>query len=300
MMDVVVVGSINRDLTLRLPRLPTPGETVLGSGRFSDNGGKGANQAVAAARLGSRVALIGMLGDDLVAVKLLDALRADGIDVAGVGTASGTPSGMAVIGLDDGGENMIMVDPAANGSLTADHVAGFGDLLASAAVVLAQLEVPLAAVTAVTRWVRGRFVLNPAPAAPLPPDLLERVSVLVPNATELGILSGSAPPSSPEEAISLAGRLQGPGAVVVTLGGSGAVMVEGGRGRHFPAPAITAVDPTGAGDAFCGGLADALAGDASLTEAVSWAVRCGAAAAMAEGARSSLPTRDRVEAMEEP
>lgn len=298
-MDVVVVGSINRDVTFRLPRLPTPGETVLGSGRFFDNGGKGANQAVAAARLGSRVALIGMLGDDPIAPELLDALRAEGVDAAGVGTVAGTPSGMAVIGLDDDGENMIMVDPAANAMLTVDHVNGFADLLASASVVLAQLEVPIAAATAAAGHTRGRFVLNPAPAATLPLGLLERVSVLVPNATELGMLAGGAPPSSPEEAITLAGRLQGPDAVVVTLGASGAVLVEGGAGRHFPAPTVTAVDPTGAGDAFCGGLADALAGGASLPEAVAWAVRCGAAATVRQGAQSSLPTRDRVETLEE-
>lgn len=294
-MEIAVVGSLNVDTTVRVPRLPVPGETVLGSGHFGDTGGKGANQAVAAARLGSSVAMIGMVGDDAAGATLLEVLRREGIDASGVGVAAGTGSGLAVITVDVSGENTIVVDPAANALVTPEHVTAHADTIGDAAVVLAQLEVPVAAVLAAARVAGGRFILNPAPAADLPPELLVRVGVLVPNATELARLAGGAVPSGPEEAMAAAATLAGPDAIVVTLGSRGAVVVADGHRVAVPAPVVDAVDPTAAGDAFCGGLADALADGADLVEAVRWAVRCGAITATRWGAQSALPTRADVE-----
>ena len=298
-MDAVVVGSLNLDTTLRVSRLPAPGETVLGTGRFTDTGGKGANQAMALARLGRRVAMVGMVGDDEAGRTLLRALSGSGVEVSGVAVSSHRPTGMAVITVDDSGENAIVVDPGANGSLGPEQVATCAEALAEAAVTLIQLEVPMAAVSAAVSAAGGRVLLNPAPAAPIPDEVLAAVSVLIPNATELARLTGEPEPPDPESAARLAAQVDGPEAVVVTLGRQGAVVVEPGRWKHLPAPPVEAVDPTGAGDAFCGGLADALIGGASLEEAVAWAVRCGAAAASRWGAQASLPTRAEVEEVEE-
>jgi ribokinase len=291
--EIAVIGSLNLDTTVRVPLLPVPGETVLGSGHFDDTGGKGANQAVAAARLGREVAMVGMVGDDDAGARLLAALDHDGVDVRAVGRG-GAPTGIAVITVDESGENTIVVDPGANGAFHPSDLAGAAGVVGSATIVLLQLEIPLDTVAAAIATATGTVVLNPAPAADLPRDLLGEVDVLVPNATELAALAGSVVPASPAEAIEAASGLDGPGAVVVTLGASGAVVVGPGVRLHVPAPSITAVDPTAAGDAFCGGLADALVRGESLSDAVRWAVRCGATAATRWGAQASLPTRDEV------
>lgn len=292
-----MVGSLNLDTTLRVPRLPLPGETVLGTGRFSDTGGKGANQAVAAARLGRTVAMVGAVGDDDAGVALLRSLAEAGVDTSAVGVLGGIGSGMAVISVADTAENTIVVDPGANGALDPRQVRRAAAVLSAAAVTLAQLEVPIGAVATAAVLTGGRFVLNPAPAGPIPADILERVSVLVPNASELGVLVGDAPPGGADEAARMARTVHGPGAVVVTLGAGGAVVVEGHRVVHVPAPSVVAVDPTAAGDAFCGGLADGLVRGLDLVDAVRWAVRCGAVAATRWGAQASLPTRGDVEAL---
>ncbi|OFW67228.1 MAG: hypothetical protein A2Z12_05800 [Actinobacteria bacterium RBG_16_68_21] len=299
MFEIAVVGSLNLDTTVKVRRLPAPGETVLGRDHFTDSGGKGANQAVAAARLGRTVAMIGAVGDDGAGPMLAAALAAAGVDTSAIRTITGTASGMAVITVADSGENSIVVDPGANGWLEPVHVRAAVAVLAEASVTLAQLEVPLAAVAEAARLTRGRFVLNPAPAAPVPPELLALTDVLVPNATELGVLLSEEPPAGPDDAARMARRLRGPAAVVVTLGAQGAVVVTAGTVAHVAAPAITPVDPTAAGDAFCGGLADALVAGADLVAAAHWAVRCGAAAATRWGAQSSLPTRSDVAALDE-
>ena len=295
--EIAVVGSLNLDTTLRVPRLPLPGETVLGTGRFSDTGGKGANQAVAAARLGRSVAMVGAVGDDDAGVALLRSLVEAGVDTSAVGVLDGIGSGMAVISVADTAENTIVVDPGANGALDPQQVRRAAEILSTAAVTLAQLEVPIGAVATAAVLTGGRFVLNPAPAGPIPADILERVSVLVPNASELGVLAGDAAPGGADEAARMAQAVRGPGAVVVTLGADGAVVVEGRRVVHVPAPSVVAVDPTAAGDAFCGGLADGLVRGLDLVDAVRWAVRCGAVAATRWGAQASLPNRGDVEAL---
>jgi ribokinase len=296
---VAVVGSLNLDLVVRVARPPGPGETVTGSDVFRNPGGKGANQAVAAARLGRRVAMVGCVGDDAAGRELLGSLADAEVDTARVRVVDGVPSGTAFITVGDDGENQIVVSPGANARLTAADVAAAGAALAAAAVTLLQLEVPLEAVAAAAGAAGGRVVLNPAPVRDLPEDLLAKVDVLVPNRVELAQLAGAGVPETVEDAATLAGRLPAR-AVVVTLGGDGALVVEDGRVGHVPAVPVRPVDTTAAGDAFCGGLADALAGGAGLQEATRRAVRVAAAACLRPGAQASLPTPADLEALSGP
>ena len=286
--SVAVVGSLNLDLVIRVAELPGPGETVSGGDLFRNPGGKGANQAVAAARLGRRVAMVGCVGDDQAGHELLASLEAAGVDGSGVRVVEGVPSGTACITVSEDGENQIVVSPGANARLTPDDVAAAA-AVRSAAVTLLQLEVPLETVAAAARTAGGRVVLNPAPVRALPAELLGRIDVLVPNRIELARLAGGPVPRTVEQAAELAGRLGGR-AVVVTLGADGALVVEDGRAGHVPAVPVRPVDTTAAGDAFCGGLADALAGGAGLQEAARRAVRVAAAACLRPGAQASLPT----------
>jgi ribokinase len=287
--EVAVVGSLNLDLVIRVAALPGPGETVVGGDLFANPGGKGANQAVAAARLGRRVAMVGRVGDDQAGRDLLAALEADGVDTAQVGVLDGVPSGTAFIVVGDDGENQIVVSPGANARLAPADVEAAGAALRAAAVTLLQLEVPLDTVAAAAATAAGTVVLNPAPVRPLADDLLARVDVLVPNRVELAQLAEGPVPETVEDAVGLAEGLAAR-AVVVTLGADGALVVEDGRAGHVPAVPVRAVDTTAAGDAFCGGLADALAGGASLRDAARWAVRVAAAACTRDGAQASLPT----------
>ena len=286
--SVAVVGSLNLDLVIRVAELPGPGETVSGGDLFRNPGGKGANQAVAAARLGRRVAMVGCVGDDQAGHELLASLEAAGVDGSGVRVVEGVPSGTACITVSEDGENQIVVSPGANARLTPDDVAAAA-AVRSAAVTLLQLEVPLETVAAAARTAGGRVVLNPAPVRALPAELLGRIDVLVPNRVELARLAGGPVPRTVEQAAELAGRLGGR-AVVVTLGADGALVVEDGRAGHVPAVPVRPVDTTAAGDAFCGGLADALAGGSGLQEAARRAVRVAAAACLRPGAQASLPT----------
>jgi ribokinase len=297
--EVAVVGSLNLDLVVRVPRLPGPGETVSGDDVFRNPGGKGANQAVAAARLGRRVAMVGCVGDDDAGRDLLGALAADAVDTSRVRVVAGVPSGTALITVAEDGENQIVVSPGANARLTAEDVAAAGAALAGAAVTLLQLEVPLDTVAAAAEAAAsGTVVLNPAPVRPLPAAVLGLVDVLVPNRVELAQLAGAPAPETVEDAVRLAGRLP-VGAVVVTLGADGALVVEGGQASHVPAVPVRAVDTTAAGDAFCGGLADALAAGAGLRDAARRAVRVAAAACLRSGAQVSLPTPAELEALAE-
>jgi ribokinase len=295
--EIVVVGSLNEDTTLRVPRLPAPGETILGHGLFSDAGGKGANQAVAAARLGRSVAMIGRVGVDAAATRLVGSLEEAGVDTSGVVRSAETGTGAAIITVDEGGENTIVVIPGANANMTPGDVEEFADLLASASLTLLQLEVPLDAVSRAADLSGGTVILNPAPASALPDELLVRSDVLVPNETELALLTNGPIPTSVDQAAALAEGVAGPGAVVVTLGSRGALVVADGDATLVSAPSVEAVDPTGAGDAFCAGLADALVRGTDLVDAARWAVRCGAAAVTRWGAQASLPTAGEVEAV---
>jgi ribokinase len=296
---VAVVGSLNMDLVIRVPELPGPGETVSGGDLFRNPGGKGANQAVAAARLGRRVAMVGCVGDDDAGRALLASLEADGVDRSRVRVVDGVPSGTAFITVSEDGENQIVVSPGANARLTEGDVAAAEAALRAARVTLLQLEVPLEAVAAAARTAGGRVVLNPAPVRDLPDELLGLLDVLVPNRVELAQLAGGPVPQTVDEAVRLAGRLPAR-AVVVTLGADGALVVEDGQAGHVPAVPVRPVDTTAAGDAFCAGLADALAGGAGLRDAARRAVRVAAAACLRQGAQASLPTPAELETLPEP
>ena len=276
--DVVVVGSANLDLVARTLRLPGPGETVLGSDFAEHPGGKGLNQAVAAARAGASVAFVGAVGDDDAGRTLHSVAATEGIDVSGLSVADGVVTGRAVITVDDSGENSIVVVPGANASA---HV---GDLPA-ATVVLAQLEIPVATVIAafaVARTAGSRTVLNPAPVpvGGLPDELLSLCDILVPNEHEVELLGGI------DELLA-----SGVAAVVVTQGAAGVTVTEAPDATTWSVEAfeVDPVDTTGAGDAFCGALAARLAAGADLRPAVRYAAAGGALATTVAGAVPSLP-----------
>jgi ribokinase len=295
--DVVVVGSVNRDVSVMTPRLPRPGESVTGTEHFYGPGGKGANQAVAAARLGASVAIVGRVGRDEHGPTLVSGMRAEGIDVSALGEDPENATGIAIITIDARAENTIVVSPGANMHLSADHVEQHRDLIEGARVVLAQLEVPTDTVLAAARMTSGLFCLNPAPAREIPDDLLEWVDVLIPNRSELASLAHVDEPGTRDETASAVRSLGRRAPTVVTLGSAGAILVDSDGVTAFPAPAVDPVDPTGAGDAFCGALACFLSQGTSLEKAVPWAVAAGAAAVTRRGAQSAMPTIEEVEAL---
>ncbi|MGY1733412.1 PfkB family carbohydrate kinase [Geodermatophilus sp. SYSU D01045] len=297
-MSVTVVGSLNEDVLVAVGRLPGRGETVVGREAVLAPGGKGANQAAAAGRLaGSGVAMVGRVGDDPAGERQRAALAAAGVDTALVLPTRGQPTGSATIPVEDGsGENLIVVVPGANGELTPDDV----DVPAvrRAAVVLLQLEVPLATVRAAADAASGLVVLTPAPPQPLPPELLRRVAVLVPNEHELVQLAGADPaPRTPAELAALA-RTLGAAATVVTVGARGALVVpEDGPVLLQAPPPVEPVDTTGAGDCLCGALGAALARGADLAGAVREAVAAAALSTTGPGARGALPDAAAVRAV---
>jgi ribokinase len=277
--DVCVVGSANLDLVATTPRIPGPGETVLGDSYAEHAGGKGLNQAVAAARSGAEVAFVGCLGDDDAGRRMRAVLAGDGISDAAVGVSS-TPTGRALIVVDGNGENSIVVVPGANLDVS------LPDSLPDAGVVLCQLEVPLEQVAqALAAGRRGgaTTILNPAPAAPLPAELLATCDIVVPNEHEVELLGGVA-------SLLAAGCR----AVVVTRGGSGVDVHTTEGVAHCPPFEVEVVDTTGAGDAFCGSLAARLAAGDELNDAVRWAAAAGALATTVVGAVPAQPTADRI------
>ena len=293
--NVVVLGSANLDIVVPVPHHPATGETVLGGHHDRIPGGKGANQAVAAARLGARVAMVGRVGSDDAGTTLRTALQEAGVDCRHLAVDGQAASGLALIGVDRSGDNTIIVSPGANDRIWPDDVAAAAPFLASAAVTLVQLEVPAMAVEAAVAASGGKVVLNPAPASHLSSALLERVDVLVPNRIELAQLAGSAEAGGLAAVEEMARGLPVP-TVVVTLGADGALLVAGGDAVVLPAPPVEVVDTTGAGDAFCGAIAEALARGVAIDEATARAVHAGSLATTRRGAQPSLPTRAQVNA----
>ncbi|WP_319460179.1 ribokinase [Micromonospora sp. RTP1Z1] len=299
---VIVVGSANLDLVVTTPQLPRPGETVLGGDFRTVPGGKGANQAVAAARAGADCDFVGAVGTDDFGMLLSDNLIAAGIDVRGLRTVDG-PSGVALIAVDGAAENFIVVAPGANAALTtldaADRTA-----VAAADVLLLQLEVPLTAVSQAAEWARAdatTVVLNAAPARPLPGELLDLVDVLVVNEHEAAVVGGvftEEPGALLDALVTLVPR------VVLTLGARGAAYADRHGARiEVPAPKVDAVDTTAAGDAFTGALAVALAEHGGVltadtaTAVLRWACAAGAACAQRPGASTALPRRAAIDAL---
>lgn len=289
--EITVVGSANLDLVVDVDHVPLVGETVLGGDLRRIPGGKGANQAVAAARLGRRVAMVGRVGDDEAGSTLRHALESDGIDTTALTTTPDTPNGVALISVDADGDNAIVVSPGANGRVDARDVAAAGALVSDAAVLLLQLEVPIEAVEAAAIAATGTVILNPAPApsAALPAGLLAAVDVLIPNQTELATLAGHEGTVDVTVAAQLARALPSP-VVVVTLGADGALVVTEDDIEHVEAPTVDPIDTTAAGDSFCGAVADGLVRGLAMGDAVRWAVRVGAATTLRPGAQPSLPT----------
>jgi ribokinase len=293
--EIAVVGSLNLDIVVPVPEHPAPGDTVLGGDHRRHFGGKGANQAVAAARLGRTVAMTGRVGDDEPGRSLTSALAGDGVSVDGVRVDPDAPTGLALITVDPSGENAIVVSPGANARLSVEDVSEDAASIAGAGVVLLQLEIPIEAVTRAADATEGTVILNPAPARPLPGELLRAIDVLVPNRGELAVLAGGLEDEEPDALVAAARALEGPGAIVVTLGAEGSLLVTMDDALHVPAFDVEPVDTTGAGDAFCGALADALVRGEKLADAVRWATAAGACAVTRPGAQDSLPTRAEVE-----
>ena len=301
MADVFVVGSINQDFVLNVERRPEPGETVTNAQLSKGNGGKGANQAAAAALLGAEVTLLGRVGDDGFGEPLVEALAEKGVDTSLIGAAPGSSTGTAVITVTPDGENAITVAPGANRRLTPGDVEDAAEAIGGARVLVAQMEVPTEVVTravGVAARHGTRALVNLAPSFEVPGELLEQLDPLVVNEHEAAFLLGEKV-EGVDGALSAASELLalGPKSVVVTVGKSGAVFSDGESTEHLPAPEVDVVDTTGAGDAFVGALAVSLAGDDSLRDAVAYAVRAGAAAVTQEGAQGALPTNDVIEAL---
>ncbi len=297
---VAVIGSLNMDLRVQTPRLPAPGETLIGTGFSTDSGGKGANQAVAAARMGAAVAMLGRVGRDAHGAALTQALQADGIDTTSVGEDPAAPTGTAIILLMPDGENSILVIPGANHRYTPAHVADRLDVIRQARVVVAQLECPLDTIRAALASARMAgvcTVLNAAPAQPLDDALLATVDWLVVNEIEAAMLTGL-PTDTPAQidAAAHALRQRGPSQVVVTLGAAGLLHVGPDGVLALPAPRVTAVDTTGAGDTFVGALAAGLADGLPITAALTRAQHAAALAVTRLGTQSAMPTRAEVDA----
>jgi len=297
---VCVIGSANVDYTVGLPRLPNPGETVSGGTLLVNLGGKGANQAVAARRLGGEVRMIGCVGNDADGRHITANLAAAGIGVTGLCVSAEAATGTAIIMVDAQGRNQIAVAPGANHRLTVEMVVPYADSIAWAEVLACQLETPLP----VVRWALGEArrhgvttVLNPAPVQPLDPDLLALVDYLTPNEHEAARLT-DCPVDSLESAGEAATRLlaAGAGIVLVTMGDQGVLACDGDSAIHFPSFPVAAVDSTAAGDAFNGALAVGLAAGGTLEQAIPLANAAAALACTKRGAQDSLPERTEVEA----
>ncbi|MDG9690592.1 ribokinase [Streptomyces mutabilis] len=296
--DLLVVGSANADLVIGVERRPGAGETVLGTDLAVHPGGKGANQAVAAARLGARTALLARVGDDDYGRLLLDSQRAAGVDTVGV-LVGGAPTGVALITVDPSGDNSIVVSPGANGRLAPGDVRAAASLFHASRVVSTQLEVPLETVVEVVRSLApgSRFVLNPSPPRPLPQEVLAACDPLIVNEHEAKVILGDSCVSDRPEDWARILLAKGPRSVVVTLGAEGALVASGAEVTRVPSVKVDAVDTTGAGDAFTAALAWRLGTGESLADAAAYAARVGAAAVTKAGAQASYPTAAEVEAL---
>lgn len=294
---IVVLGSLNMDLVLRVPHAPAAGETLPGRSIATIPGGKGANQAVSCAREGARVRMIGCVGADAHGQALRDALQRDGIDTAALRTDPSEPTGTALVMVEDSGQNRIVLIAGANGRVEID-AAALRQQLQGADFLVAQFETPMAQVEhaiAVAHETGCKVLLNPSPVEAIPEPMWQRIDTLVVNEIEAQTLSGL-PVARPHEAAAAgqALRARGPVRVVVTLDALGAVSVDADGARHHPAPKVQAVDTTAAGDTFLGALAVALGEGRSFDEAVRLGIRAAALCITQPGAQPSIPQRDAV------
>jgi len=303
MMDIVVFGSINMDLVTRVDRLPVVGETIIGQSFETVPGGKGANQAVAAAQLGASVSMIGRVGDDVFGSHLIQSLRNSAVDCDRIMTTIGTSSGIAAIEVDIEGNNRIIVVPGANELVGADNLGHLNDCLSGAKILMLQLEIPIPTVIAAAELAAKHGVtvmLDPAPAsADIPEGLLKHITILTPNQLEAAQWVGF-PINNLDDAKRAADRLRshGPDIVVITMGEQGSLCVAGPDEMiHTPCYPTEVVDTVAAGDAFNGGLAAALANQQSLRNSLKWATATATVAVSRKGAQSAMPTQTELHAL---
>ena len=295
---IVVIGSINMDLVLRVPRMPLPGETLTGGAFRTIPGGKGANQAVACARLSGKVAgaqqvaMVGCVGDDAFGATLRAALVGDGIIDSHVTTLPGVASGIASILVDDNGQNSIVIAGGANDLLSPAHIDAAKGLIKQADIVVLQLETPMATVVHAIKLARSlgkTVVLNPAPAASLPDGVLELVDYLIPNEIEAAMLAGVSPEGADAKALAAALQKLGSDNVIITLGSKGVHAALYGGDFTFPAEVVQAVDTTAAGDTFIGGFVAGLVSGMDEAEAIQQGQRAAAWSVTKPGAQTSIP-----------
>ncbi len=293
MSSILVIGSSNTDLVVQSGRFPKPGETLLGGDLLMFHGGKGANQAVAAARLGGTVSFICCVGDDLFGKNALAHYREEGLDLTGASVVNGRPSGVALILINDAGENEIVVAPGANHALTPGHLAGKKALLTKAGILLTQLETPIPVLMELAVHCRSTgqgLILNPAPARAISDDILSGLFLITPNQTEAEFFTGI-PVTGPDSAMRAAGEFiqMGVRNVVVTMGSQGACFRNQEESFFIPAPVVEVKDTTAAGDVFNGALAVCLAEGKPWKEAVALAIRAASRSVAKMGAQSSAP-----------
>jgi ribokinase len=289
---IVVVGSSNTDMIIKVPRIPMPGETILGNGSFVIQGGKGANQSVAAARAGGDVTFLACVGNDSFGIQALEAYKNEGINTDSIKKAEGIPTGMALINVSDSGENSISVAPGANSLLMPEDIDAAKHVIESASVLLMQLEIPLTTVEFVTELAFKKnipLILNPAPAQPLAGSLLTKIAVLTPNEHEAKWLTGKSDDDLSIEKIAEYLREKGAHGVVITLGGNGAYFSNAEEQGFVAGEKVKIVDTTAAGDTFNGYLAVGIAKGMSLKKSVELANKAAAISVTRMGAQPSIP-----------
>lgn len=292
---IIVAGSMNMDMVVKTSHIPQPGETVLGGTFFMNPGGKGANQAIAVARLGAEVAFIGKIGDDIFGRQSSQLFEDEGVDIAGLVADEDQPSGIALITVDERGENSIVVAPGANARLYPEDVENSFKNYPEAQILLVQLEIPLNTVQFAAELAKKqgvKVILNPAPANKSVPDFYKLIDIITPNVTEAEMLTGVKIIDS-DSALVAAKKLRSFGVptVIITLGSSGAILLDGEEFHHIDAPKVTAVDTTAAGDVFNGALAVAISEGKPLPEATAFACKAASIAVTKLGAQASIPYR---------
>ena len=298
---ITVVGSSNTDMVIKADHLPEPGETILGGTFFMNSGGKGANQAVAAARLGGKVSFICKTGDDIFGKQSLQQFKEEGIDTSFIITDSVHPSGVALITVDKQAENCIVVASGANAALNPPDLAKARNLILQSSIILMQLEIPLATVSYTASMAHEKnipVVLNPAPSCVLPDELLRHISILTPNKTEAVMLSGISIYDM-ESAKKAAQKIKDRGVrtVIITLGNNGALILHEDVFTHIPANLVIAVDTTAAGDTFNGALVVALSEGKDILQATAFACKAAAISVTRNGAQASIPYKHEMEAL---